>query len=104
MERRILYVGYHMKTQTWKSMFMPAACDRLIACAPRSLQSHVANLQSKSTGQGGGISRRARVRKAKSAFPKHHFSFQKRSLSREENALFYKISGLHEGEVETSSF
>ena len=41
---------------------MLATYDSLIACAPRSLQSHVANLQSKSTGQGGGIGRRARLR------------------------------------------
>src|SRR5260370_39555972 len=66
---------------------MPAVCDKLVACAPRSLQSHVANLQSKSTGQVGGVGRRARLRKAKSMISKHHFSFQKRSLSREENAL-----------------
>jgi hypothetical protein len=64
-------------------MFRNCQMQQADSLCSQSLQLDIANLQSIS---------------------KHHFSFQKRSLSREENALFYKMRGLHEGEVETSSF
>src|SRR6266496_5550178 len=54
--------------------------------------------------QGGEIGRRARLRISKSALSKHLFSFQKRSLSREENAFFRIKTRVREGRVETSSF
>ncbi|PYJ93348.1 MAG: hypothetical protein DME62_09105 [Verrucomicrobia bacterium] len=54
--------------------------------------------------KGGEIGRRARLRIAKSSLSKHLFSFQKRSLSREENAFFRIKTRVREGRVETSSF